>query len=256
MMRSRLVYLIIAALVAGMSLLHAADGKQTILNSKHNFAVGSTAAVRSTNEQRVCTFCHAPHLAKPAPMLWSHAESAVTAYGTYSSSTLGSPVGEPGAPDSSKLCLSCHDGTVALGNIADGASIPFVQGTQYRLPSSSSSNLYKGTNLAANHPFSFQSTNTAETQPPPAKNPVKLDSQSRVQCTSCHDPHNEFIDPTVGKFLVESNARSALCLTCHTKIGWSASSHRVRSSRHDALSRCANRLDLSAASALSAAIRA
>jgi predicted CXXCH cytochrome family protein len=208
------------------SFLNAADGKQTILGSKHNFAVGSTAEVRATAEQRVCIFCHSPHLPKPAPMLWSHEESAVAEYGPYSSSTLGSQVGQPGTSDSSKLCLSCHDGTVALGNMADGASIPFLQGTQYRLPASSSSNLYKGTNLAANHPFAFQPANTVETQAPPSKDPVKLDPTGRVQCTTCHDPHNEFIDPTVGKFLVEANARSALCLTCHNKLGWNASSHR------------------------------
>jgi predicted CXXCH cytochrome family protein len=217
---------IIATIVAGAWSLHAADGKQTILGSKHNFAVGSTAEVRSSTEQRVCTFCHSPHLPKPAPALWSHEESAVAEYGPYTSTTLGSQVGQPGTADSSKLCLSCHDGTVALGNMADGASIPFVQGSQYRLPPSSPSNLYKGTNLAANHPFSFQSANTIETQAPPAKDPVRLDSTGRVQCTTCHDPHNEYIDPTVGKFLVEPNARSALCLTCHTKLGWSASSHR------------------------------
>ena len=109
-----LPHYIIATVVAGACSLHAADGKQTILGSKHNFAVGSTAEVRSSTEQRVCTFCHSPHLPKPAPVLWSHAESAVAEYGPYSSTTLGSQVGQPGTADSSKLCLSCHDGTVAL----------------------------------------------------------------------------------------------------------------------------------------------
>lgn len=34
-----------------------------------------------------------------------------------------------------------------------------------------------------------------------------------VECATCHDPHT----PTNGTFLRVSNARSALCLTCHTK---------------------------------------
>jgi predicted CXXCH cytochrome family protein len=220
------VHALIGVLLACATPLRAEEGKQAILHSKHNFAAGSTAEVRATTEQRVCTFCHAPHLAKPAVPLWSHQDSAVADYGPYSSSTVQSQIGQPGSADSSKLCLSCHDGTVALGNMADGATISFVQGPQYRLPASSPSNLFRGAGLGANHPFAFQPSNTPETVTPPVKAAVRLDAQGRVQCVSCHDPHNEFIDPTVGKFLVESNARSALCLTCHTKLGWSASSHR------------------------------
>jgi predicted CXXCH cytochrome family protein len=36
----------------------------------------------------------------------------------------------------------------------------------------------------------------------------------KVECTSCHDPHNE---AEVDKMLVMSDDRSALCLTCHKK---------------------------------------
>jgi predicted CXXCH cytochrome family protein len=41
---------------------------------------------------------------------------------------------------------------------------------------------------------------------------------SYVECTSCHNPH----DNTYGKFLVEPNQYSALCLRCHTKTGYSS----------------------------------
>jgi len=34
-----------------------------------------------------------------------------------------------------------------------------------------------------------------------------------VECSSCHDPH----DNTYGSFLVEDNSGSALCLRCHVK---------------------------------------
>ena len=215
-----------AVLIVAASPLQSDEGKQTILLSKHNFAAGSPAGIRSASEQRVCTFCHTPHGAKIAVPLWNHKDSTVAEYGVYTSSTLQSQLGQPGAADSSKLCLSCHDGTVALGNMADYGIIPFLQGSQYTIPASSPSNLYKGTGLAANHPFAFNPSNTVETQKPPVKDAVRLDREGRVQCTTCHDPHNEYIDPTVGKFLVESNARSALCLTCHTKLGRNTSSHR------------------------------
>jgi predicted CXXCH cytochrome family protein len=213
-------------IMAAASPLQADEGKQAILRSKHNFAAGSTADMRAAAEERVCIFCHTPHAAKAAVPQWNHSESKVAEYGMYSSSTLQSQIVQPAPADSSKLCLSCHDGTVALGNIADGSTIPFLQGSQATIPASSPSNLYKGIGLAANHPLAFKPANTLETQKPPAKDAVRLDPDGRVQCTTCHDPHNEYIDPTVGKFLVESNVRSALCLTCHTKLGWDTSSHR------------------------------
>jgi predicted CXXCH cytochrome family protein len=38
--------------------------------------------------------------------------------------------------------------------------------------------------------------------------------EGRVECVSCHDPHNE---AGHGHLLSMSNRRSALCLTCHIK---------------------------------------
>jgi predicted CXXCH cytochrome family protein len=48
--------------------------------------------------------------------------------------------------------------------------------------------------------------------------PVRLDAGGEVQCTSCHDPHREWLDPEVGKFLVKPSRRSALCLSCHERL--------------------------------------
>jgi len=52
---------------------------------------------------------------------------------------------------------------------------------------------------------------------------VKLDSAQKLQCTSCHDPHNNMY----GKFLVISNIYSNLCTLCHQKNGWAFSSHSL-----------------------------
>jgi predicted CXXCH cytochrome family protein len=67
---------------------------------------------------------------------------------------------------------------------------------------------------------------------PPANDPVRLETGTRfVQCVSCHDPHSQRLDPTVGKFLVKANQGSALCVTCHRPSGtgwsWSSSSHAL-----------------------------
>ena len=68
----------------------------------------------------ICVICHTPHNAVDptanglsyAP-LWNH-EVASTVYTLYTSSTLDHT---PGQPDgATKLCLSCHDGSVAIDN--------------------------------------------------------------------------------------------------------------------------------------------
>jgi predicted CXXCH cytochrome family protein len=52
---------------------------------------------------------------------------------------------------------------------------------------------------------------------------VKLDASGQLQCTSCHDAH----DDSNGKFLVMPNQASALCQTCHTKNYWSGRAHKT-----------------------------
>ncbi|NHZ69637.1 MAG: hypothetical protein GWP20_00180 [Thermotogales bacterium] len=41
----------------------------------------------------------------------------------------------------------------------------------------------------------------------------------KVQCSSCHDVHNNFVVPGTNgdPFLKVSKAKSAICLTCHNK---------------------------------------
>ncbi len=205
--------------------------KNRILTSKHNFAASGTAAIHASTEQQVCVFCHAPHNASPQVPLWNHRQPAVAAYGLYSSTTLRSTVTQPGAADSSKLCLSCHDGTVALGDTMNDGLLAFqdgagVQNPNYMLPPGSASNLHKGTGFGDDHPFAFTPMTGTEVMNPPANDRVRLDGSGKVQCVTCHDPHVEDLDPTARKFLVKVNAASALCLTCHTKAGWNTSSHK------------------------------
>ena len=69
-------------------------------------------SVHAVTESDVCIFCHTPHHASGDGPLWNHQMSGAS-YTPYSSSTLKATVGQP--TGSSRLCLSCHDGTVALG---------------------------------------------------------------------------------------------------------------------------------------------
>ena len=50
---------------------------------------------------------------------------------------------------------------------------------------------------------------------------IRLDRSGQMQCTSCHDPH----DDSLGDFLVMQNSQSRLCVQCHQKEGWTGSSH-------------------------------
>ncbi|MHC4582610.1 MAG: cytochrome c3 family protein, partial [Planctomycetota bacterium] len=64
-----------------------------------------------------CSFCHTPHGALTGTPLWSHKLSDAV-YDIYQSSSLEANVGQP--TGSSKYCLSCHDGTVALAESVGG----------------------------------------------------------------------------------------------------------------------------------------
>ncbi len=218
-------YIAFILLLGGAHCLQAQTGNKTsILNSKHDFRAGSSAQLRSTSTDDACVFCHTPHNASPGNYLWNHRLSTRD-FSTYSSSTLQSTVPPVQPQDASKLCLSCHDGTIALGDTVNDGSIAFVQGNGYALPSSAASNLAGDQTFANDHPFGFVPRLGPEILIPPASDAVRLDRSGKLQCTSCHDPHRENADPTTRKFLLKSNQVSALCLTCHQKNGWDVSVH-------------------------------
>jgi len=219
------IALLLLACASIAELMNAqANGKSSIINSKHDFRATSSAQIRSATGQDACVFCHTPHNAGSASYLWNH-KTSTSDFPVYSSSTLQSTVTPIQPQDVSKLCLSCHDGTIALGDTVNDGSIAFVQGGGYTLPANSASNLAGDQTFANDHPFGFVPRIGAETVNPPALDPVKLDRSGKLQCNSCHDPHKEDADPITRKFLVKPNQASAVCITCHQKLGWEMSVH-------------------------------
>ena len=91
-----------------------------VRNTPHNLSTTSPGTVKATTESQICVFCHTPHAATAGVTpLWNRTLSSQT-YTTYTSSSLDAnaiqgSLDQPGG--SSKLCLSCHDGTLALGNV-------------------------------------------------------------------------------------------------------------------------------------------
>lgn len=96
----------------------------SIRDTKHNLSVSGPGVVRTTSDSRVCIFCHTPHKARrDIPYLWNRSDTTVN-YIPYQSSTLHATVGQP--TGTSKLCLSCHDGTIAIGAVvSEQQEIPF-----------------------------------------------------------------------------------------------------------------------------------
>ncbi len=195
---------------------------QSIVNTKHNLSSSGPGTVKATTETEVCKFCHTPHNATASKPLWNRSTPG-TSYTLYSSSTLHASVGQPDG--TSILCLSCHDGTIALGSIVNPSStISF--GSITTMPTGKT-NL--STNLSDDHPISFVYNSALAAAagqlkaPSAIIAPVALDNNGKMQCTSCHDAH----DNTNSKFLVTTNQGSALCFSCHDRNYWSTSTHNT-----------------------------
>jgi hypothetical protein len=127
---------------------------RSILQSKHNLSVSGPGTLKATVSKPVCEFCHTPHHAGQAQPLWNKDLPAIL-YTTYQSSTMKAAVGQPNG--ASRLCLSCHDGTIALGMLrSENQPVPFSGGVS-TLPAGRT-NL--GIDLSDDHPISFTFDNT------------------------------------------------------------------------------------------------
>ncbi|HSO86728.1 MAG TPA: cytochrome c3 family protein [Draconibacterium sp.] len=199
---------------------------QSIINSKHNLSVSGPGSLKSTSESEICIFCHTPHNSNPQVPLWNRNNSIYpyTIYNNSVSSTFNATTGQPDG--SSLVCLSCHDGTIALGNVLS-RSTDIFDGNGTKMPAGSRGLV--GTDLSDDHPVSFVfnsslASGDGHLKYPPVY-PATLDENSKLQCTSCHNAHNNMY----GKFLVASKEFSDICLKCHDYNYWSNSTHRTSS---------------------------
>jgi len=227
-------------ILAGLGLLClalVAMAQSNVAASKHNLSISGPGPVTASTESQVCVFCHTPHGAtlSPGAPLWNRQLSNQT-YTTYTSSSLDAETiaGQLDQPaGSSKLCLSCHDGSLALGTVnvsggqqnvsftmsgvAAGGEMPAGAGTQTGF----TRNL--GADLSNDHPISLTYDTTlanidGELRDPATTSDIGVRSpgvrpqfplettgpanEEQIQCVSCHDPH--LPDPVSGpprKFL-------------------------------------------------------
>jgi len=211
---------------------------------------------------RICIFCHAPHnayrLASAAgtgagPVadaaynylpLWNHQlPNAVPTYQMYENGP-GAPLAGSNASQAiaqtmkpgnvSLLCLSCHDGSIAVNSYGNsdqpvasvGAGGKFIS-SQYQIG--------KDSYLGNHHPIGFDYDNVkaldtdirdADATQLTSTSLIRdhlfgngqtgaTASQSYLECATCHSVHNK--GNKGEKLLWRSDQNSQLCLTCHNK---------------------------------------
>jgi hypothetical protein len=211
-------------------------------------------AVGNPRGQQICIFCHTPHNSNVEGQtpLWNRNFSSQN-FQRYSSLTLqirnstkfpDAQYGASAQPNgSSKLCLSCHDGVSNLGAVLDGSPIAMTKDVITGFASfKPDTNKMK----TGHHPVSFVYNGVvrdaiqfaklpATVFTLPALSQVKLDKQSRMQCTTCHDAHQNMSSETdcYGGPCSSTNTRKiapfwvygtpsggsadqlTVCLTCH-----------------------------------------
>jgi predicted CXXCH cytochrome family protein len=209
-----------ASAILVLAMLGAA-GAESIITSKHNLSASGLGSVKASTESEICVFCHTPHAASGEAPLWNR-NAAATVYQPYTSTTA---IAAPGQPTgASKLCLSCHDGTIALGMVRSRSAAIAMAGSS-TLPVGNSSRI--DSDLRDDHPVSFAYTQALATangelvSPATLTGAVRLDGSGQLQCTACHDAH----DNANTKFLVKPAASGALCVTCHQPTAWAGSVH-------------------------------
>ncbi|WP_432823552.1 hypothetical protein [Trichloromonas sp.] len=202
----------------------------------HNLSFGAThgrtkADVGSEfGSKEICIFCHTPHSSSAQGPLWNRLDPAnMGSFPLYNSASLkikDIPQAQYNTTDypngASKLCLSCHDGVTGIGTLLDRA----ITMNNASMP------LGFEIDLTQTHPVSFVYDNAVLTAIQGAGKPgytlpslsIELrDSQSRIQCTTCHDPHDdrdEYAGDGVPPFWRYISATAAdsyndVCNTCH-----------------------------------------
>lgn len=153
-----------------------------------------------------CKTCHTVHNANPNALadaipLWAGNDPNYNSvsFTMYTTKVHTSQDTKPS--NASRICMSCHDGsgTFDSSNITDG------------------SNADLSTDLSSMHPISFVYNATATGYTARASlDSGLLDSEDKVQCTSCHEIHKGAAGEYALRFAA-SASDSTLCGKCHDK---------------------------------------
>ncbi|MDA3902311.1 MAG: cytochrome c3 family protein [Desulfuromusa sp.] len=217
-MRTTMTLILAVLLSLGFAVTSFALSVET---GAHNLS--NRALTETTANTEICIYCHTPHQAQTDSdfdynPLWNMAATQVV-YASYSTTTFDGTMDTDVLTGPSRLCMSCHDGTIAVDNAITGESDP-LGGDNYI---KAGKLIGGGGSLASDHPIGFDYTTSVTATPAEiAGTSVAMGSGeigdylfggTIMTCATCHDVH----DNANGSFLLVANDDSDLCLTCHLK---------------------------------------
>jgi hypothetical protein len=268
-MRTIIKRLAIAAAMAIPTLVLAATPGAGLIGTRHDFASraaymatqtdGAGVANPAVNSVGLCSYCHTPHSAISTSLLWNHTLSAATFTWDEAATSGGTGYASitPAYKGPSVKCLSCHDGSVAIGDVALYMEGPAVFNT-LKITMGDAANIGAKGGVAGamggNHPIAMpyplgnagSTYNTKTTgaavvltefvAAPENTNATKVKlysdngsgaitaggsaGKAGIECSSCHDVHNKASVEDLflrGKIAGSTAASGYLCLQCHIK---------------------------------------
>lgn len=249
-MKKTVVVISMLALTTGRAFAATSQGGRAINNTAHDFTgAGYTNGANTYVAPNKCTTCHAPHSAQRTEMLWGR-KAPTGAWIVWNGNAVGQQLGAAAVTEDGSLtpngvdrnylkatdvantgtglCMSCHDGTIAINEIPDftGANedlAPYGNGTK-NMPSlfSAAGAVYMdddarqkwGTDLSNMHPVGLKVPFTKKGFKggiDNSDNNVALEAQGTVGCTSCHSMHSS--NPDSMRLI----RKGEICLACHDK---------------------------------------
>ena len=238
------------ALILASPFVMAAPGDPGtgITGTPHDFS-GQAVAGATTG---TCTFCHTPHNASTTTLLWNQAVNAQATYTWDNTVTTGatpfSTITTATNTGPTLKCLTCHDGTVGVGDIG------WFNGTDpaTTVTVAAVNQVGVGGDMSGNHPTSMpfplngvaSSYNGSTTgaaalgsdwvADPTAGGDIRLfndsagdgttiaggavEGSSGIECSSCHDPHNGVA--ALGTFFLRGTLGQGadyICAKCHAR---------------------------------------
>jgi len=261
--------LVVGVALAFPLLAQAATPGVGLYNTHHDFASRAqfmatqttsdgVTALATPNSVGLCSYCHTPHSAYQTSLLWNHTLSANTFGWDDATTTAGTNYASiaPTYKGPSVKCLSCHDGSVAIGDVnlyredkgtfntfkvgatTGGADVVGASGNMsgthpiampYPMGSASTyNNISTGSRIVLTE---FQAA-------PEGTNGTKIKlytdttgtgtniigggtaGKAGIECSSCHDVHNKASVEDLflrGKIAGSQATDGYICLQCHIK---------------------------------------
>lgn len=249
-MKAMKFLLVLATIALAPAIVWAGPG-DGLAGSHHDFSGKTAVSGGETWTTGLCTFCHTPHRALSTLLLWNHTLSTNSFQWDVPSTTAGTPfakfAGDTYNGPTAK-CLSCHDGSVAIGDIAwfGEGSPSVIDATKHG--AGDLFNIGFGGDMKGNHPVAMpypyggapstyngvttgSAIELSEWRSAPLS-PIRVfnddgsgnitagpvAAKTGIECSSCHDPHNKQSEDDLflrGK--ISGSDTTYLCLKCHIK---------------------------------------